>query len=241
MMKENGECSYDQWREEWFLVSREGIMCCLCACAWWIMNTLLSPLQFTFWFSGVWLPGPTLQHPNLNYSSYSTNWLYINIVVAHVVLPPLLYSSVFISGSLLFYLNISLLFLFIFVHGIPTFCHCSLSFRPTTFIIPISAPIFLNILSDICVCRSGPVIAADPRQHSQSWFRVPRDSWPYFTVSQLCARVYIYKRAVYVTYPTQLNPIPLLLEIFNKFSEYLWKCWFIIWMLCWDIPDIRNV
>jgi hypothetical protein len=24
-----------------------------------------------------------------------------------------------------------------------------------------------------------------PRQHSDSWFRVPQDSWPYFTVSQL--------------------------------------------------------
>jgi hypothetical protein len=26
-------------------------------------------------------------------------------------------------------------------------------------------------------------IAADPRQHSHSWVRVPRDSWPYFAVS----------------------------------------------------------
>jgi hypothetical protein len=29
-------------------------------------------------------------------------------------------------------------------------------------------------------------IAAGPRQHSHCWFRVLRDSWPYFTVWRLC-------------------------------------------------------
>lgn len=33
-------------------------------------------------------------------------------------------------------------------------------------------------------CWSVRWTAADPSQHSHSWFQVPRDSWPHFTVSQ---------------------------------------------------------
>jgi hypothetical protein len=65
MMKEKGECSYEQWREEWFLVSREYIIFCLYACA--VMSTL-SPLQFTFWSAGVWLDGRTFQHLQTDYT-----------------------------------------------------------------------------------------------------------------------------------------------------------------------------
>jgi hypothetical protein len=34
----------------------------------------------------------------------------------------------------------------------------------------------------LSVCLSVGNIAADPRQHSHSWFRVPLDSWSYFTL-----------------------------------------------------------
>jgi hypothetical protein len=47
----------------------------------------------------------------------------------------------------------------------------------------------LEVMLSLCdECRVG-YITAGPRQHSHSWFRVPRDSWLYYTVtwlSKLC-------------------------------------------------------